>query len=153
MSETAAAKDYTITILVDQTPKQVYDAINNVRGWWTGEITGSTDRVGASWTYRYEDMHRSTQKITELVPGKRVVWHVTDSHLSFVKDKTEWNGTNIVFDIGKKGRKTELRFTHVGLAPDIECYNGCSDAWRYYIRGSLRKLITTGKGPTSGSPA
>lgn len=146
MSGTTKPKDYTITILVDRTPKEVYDSVNNVRGWWSGDITGRTDQVGSTWTYRYEDLHRSTQRITEMVPGKKVVWHVTDSQLSFVKDKTEWNGTDIVFDIARKGDKTELRFTHVGLAPNVECYNGCSDAWRFYIRDSLRKLIVTGKG-------
>ncbi len=139
-------KDYTVSILVDKTPKQVYEAVNNVRAWWSGEITGRTDRLSSQWTYRYQDLHRSTQKITEMVPGKRVVWHVTDSYLSFVKDNREWNGTDIVFDIAMKGDKTELRFTHVGLAPAVECYGDCSSAWRFYIKDSLRKLITTGQG-------
>jgi len=139
-------KDYSISILVNQTPRQVYDAVNNVRGWWSGEITGTTDRLGSQWSYRYQDLHRSTQKITEMVPGKRVVWHVVDSYLGFVKDPNEWNGTDIVFEIAKRGDKTELRFTHVGLAPAVECYDNCSDAWRFYIRDSLRKLITTGQG-------
>lgn len=137
-------RDYTIAIRVDKSPAKVYDAVNNVRAWWTGEITGRTDTLGSEWTYRYQDLHRSTQKITELVPGKRVVWHVVDSRLSFVKDQTEWNGTDIVFDIARKGAKTELRFTHVGLAPAIECYGDCSSAWRYFISGSLRKFIQTG---------
>jgi hypothetical protein len=140
------AEELSITISVDETPTQVYEAVNNVRGWWSGEITGATDELGAEWTYRYQDLHRSTQKITELVPGKKVVWHVTDSSLSFVKDPTEWNGTDIVFDIAKKGEGTELRFTHVGLVPSVECYKDCSDAWGFYIRESLRSLITTGKG-------
>ena len=144
-------KDYTVAILVDKTPKQVYDAVNNVRAWWSGEITGRTDKLGSQWTYRYQDLHRSTQKITEMVPGKRVVWHVTDSYLSFVKDNREWNGTDIVFDITTRGDKTELRFTHVGLAPAVECYGDCSSAWRFYIKDSLRKLITTGKGTPNPS--
>ena len=71
---------------------------------------------------------------------------VMDSYLSFIKDKTEWNGTDIVFDIKKKGKKTELRFTHVGLAPKIECYDACTDAWGFYIKSSLRNLIAKGKG-------
>lgn len=139
-------QDLTITFSVDQPPQQVFDAINNVRGWWSGEIDGSTDRLGAEFTYRYKDMHRTTQKITEFVPGKKVVWHVTDSEINFVKDKTEWNDTEIVFEIARKDDKTEVRFTHVGLVPTIECYGGCSGAWGFYINDSLRSLITTGKG-------
>ena len=139
-------QNLTITFTVDQSPEEVFDAINNVRGWWSGEIDGSTDKLGEEWTYRYKDVHRSTQKITELVPGKKVVWHVTDATLNFVKDKTEWNGTDIVFEIAKKDGKTEVRFTHVGLVPAFECYGGCSGAWGFYINDSLRNLITTGKG-------
>jgi hypothetical protein len=136
----------TTSFTVDQTPEEAFDAINNVRGWWSGEIDGRTDKLGEVFTYRYKDVHRTTQKITEFVPGKRVVWHVTDAELNFVKDKTEWNGTDIVFDIAKKDGKTEVRFTHVGLVPAFECYGGCSGAWGFYINDSLRNLITTGKG-------
>jgi hypothetical protein len=136
----------TTSFTVDQTPEEAFDAINNVRGWWSGEIDGNTDKLGEVFTYRYKDVHRTTQKITEFVPGKRAVWHVTDAELSFVKDKTEWNGTDIVFDIAKKDGKTEVRFTHVGLVPTFECYGGCSGAWGFYINDSLRNLITAGKG-------
>jgi hypothetical protein len=66
-------KDYTISFTVNQSPEEVFDAINNVRGWWSGEIDGCTDKPGAEFTYRYHDVHRSTQKITEWVPGKKVV--------------------------------------------------------------------------------
>jgi hypothetical protein len=139
-------KDYTTTFSVDQSPEEVFDAINNVRGWWSGEIDGSTDKLGAEFKYHYKDLHRSTQKTTELIPGKKVVWHVLNAQINFVKDKTEWRGTDIVFEITKKDDKTELRFTHVGLVPAFECYGKCSGAWGFYINESLRTLITTGKG-------
>ena len=139
-------ESFTVAFTVDQSPDDVFAAINNVRGWWTGEIDGDTDRIGDEFTYRYEDIHRSTQKITELVPGKRVVWHVTDAYLNFVKDTDEWVGTDIVFDITGQGDQTELRFTHVGLVPDVECYDQCTPAWGLYITGSLRDLIATGHG-------
>ena len=130
-------ESYTISYTVDQSPQEVFDAINKVRGWWSGEIDGRTDKLGAEFTYRYQDVH---------LPGKKVVWHVLDAKINFVKDKAEWNGTDIIFEITKKGDKTELRFTHVGLVPAIECYGGCSGAWGFYINDSLRKLIKTGKG-------
>ena len=90
-------------------------------------------------------MHKTTQQVTEFVPGKKVVWHVTDAALTFVKDKTEWIGTDIVFEIARKNHKTELRFTHVGLVPAFERYSGCSGAWSALVEGNLRKLIETGK--------
>jgi hypothetical protein len=138
-------QNLTITLSVGQSPEEVFDAINNVRGWWSEEIEVPTDLVPSSSSIT-RTVTAATQKITEFVPGKKVRWHVVDSHINFVKDKTEWNGTNIVFDIAKRDDKTELRFTHVGLAPGIQCYGDCSGAWGFYINESLRGLITTGKG-------
>ncbi|HEU4414995.1 MAG TPA: SRPBCC domain-containing protein [Candidatus Angelobacter sp.] len=138
-------QNFTVTISVDQSPEEAFKAITNVRGWWTGEIEGETGRLGAKFTYRYKDVHRSTQTITEFVPGKRVVWHVSDSSLNVANDKSEWNGTDIVFDITRKGDKTEVRFTHQGLVPRFECFGKCSNAWGTLINGNLRNLIISGK--------
>lgn len=67
-----------------------------------------------------------------------------DSELSFVKDKSEWNGTDTVFDIAKREGKTEVRFTHAGLLPQYECYGSCSNAWTTLKNANLRKWIATG---------
>jgi hypothetical protein len=136
-----ANQSYTTAFTVDQSPTEVFDAIINVRAWWIGDIEGDSSKPGAQFTYRYEPLHRSTQLVTEFVPGMRLVWRVTDAELSFVKDKTEWTGTSIVFDIARKGSQTEVRFTHMGLEPEVECYNDCSNAWGSYINGSLKNLI------------
>ena len=138
--------DYSTSFTVDQSPEEIFDAINNVRGWWSEEIDGDTDRHGAEFRFHHKDLHRSTQKISEFVPGKRIVWHVVDGQINFVNDPTEWDGTHIVFDIARKGDKTELRFTHAGLVPTIECYGGCSGAWGFYVSEGLRSLIAAGKG-------
>ncbi len=139
-------RNYTASFTVDQSPQAVFDAINNVRGWWSQAEEGHTDKLGAVFYHHYQDVHRCTFKITELVPGKKVAWHVLHNDFSFIQDKTEWNGTDVIFDITKKGDMTEVRFTHVGLVPANECYGVCSNAWGQYITGSLRKLITTGRG-------
>ena len=137
--------NFTTAIAVDQTPEEAFAAINNVRGWWSGEIEGDTDKLGAKFTYRYKDLHRSDLKVTELVPGKKVVWHVLDTQLSFVKDQSEWNDTDIVFEIAAKDGKTEVRFTHIGLVPQYECFGSCSNAWSTLVNVNLRRLISTGK--------
>ena len=139
------SQNYTTTFTVDQTPEEAFAAINNVRAWWTGEIEGSADKLGDEFTYRHPDVHYSKQKITEFIPGKKVVWRVVDAYLNFTEDKAEWKDTEITFEIAKKGDQTEIRFTHLGLVPEFECFDSCSNAWGYYINGSLRHLITAGK--------
>ena len=138
--------DFTTTISLDQTPKEAFDAINNVRGWWSEEIEGTTDKLGAEFAYHYVDVHRCKMKITEFVPGRRVIWLVLDNYFNFTEDKTEWKGTKVIFEVSKKDDKTQLRFTHQGLVLEYECFNVCSNAWGSYINGSLRSLIETGKG-------
>lgn len=141
-----ATTDFTTTIVVEQTPKEAFNVINNVRGWWSEEIEGRTDKLNAEFNYHYEDVHRSKMKIVEFIPGKKVVWLVMENYFSFTKDKGEWTDTKIIFDISKKDNKTQIRFTHQGLVPEYECYEICFDAWSNYIKNSLRDLITTGKG-------
>jgi hypothetical protein len=91
-------------------------------------------------------VHYSTQKSIELIPDKKVVWPVTDSNLSIIKNTNEWIGTKISFDINKKGDKTVACFTRLGSMPEIEYFEPCLDAWGGYIKISWPHLITTGKG-------
>jgi hypothetical protein len=139
-------QDFTTTFSVDQSPEKVFNAINNVRGWWSEEIEGSTDKLGDEFTYHYKDVHYCRMKLIELISDKKVVWLVVQNYFNFTEDKSEWKGTKVIFEIFKKGDKSEIRFTHLGLVPEYECFNVCSNAWGSYINGSLRSLITTGKG-------
>jgi len=136
---------FTTSFTVDQSPEAAFAAIIDPRAWWSGEFEGNTRELGDVFSYRYQEFHYSRQVVTELVPGKRVAWQVVEGMLSFVEDKTEWVGTTITFDIGRKDGKTEVVFTHEGIAPAVECYDTCSDAWTSLIRGSLKQLIESGK--------
>src|SRR4051794_12158346 len=71
-----SAQSYTLTTTVDAAPRAVFDAISDVRGWWSQEVEGRTDEVGTEFRYRGHDdddtvEHLATIRVTELVPGEK----------------------------------------------------------------------------------
>lgn len=139
-------QNFTTTLLVDNTPKEVFEAINNVSTWWHGEIEGRTTELKDEFSYRMKEFHFSKQLITKMVPEKEIEWLVTESKLSFTQKPDEWTGTTIRFEITELDGKTQLRFTHEGLTPAFECYGDCSNGWTMLIQESLKSLIRTGVG-------
>lgn len=139
-------QDYNVSITVNATAQEAFKSINSVTKWWTEHLEGNSQKLNDEFTVRFGDVHVSTQKLVEVIPDKKVVWLVTKSKLNFVENKHEWTDTKIIFEISNKDNKTKVDFTHVGLVPVVQCYDGCSGAWGEYIKGSLFKLITEGKG-------
>lgn len=136
----------TLSFTVDRSPADVFAAVSDVRRWWGAGIEGATAKVGDEFTYRHADLHLSRQKLVEVVPDQRLVWKVTDANLSFVRSPGEWKGTELRFDLVPVAAGTEVRFSHVGLGPECECYEECSKGWAYYVGESLRALLATGTG-------
>src|SRR5882757_4212107 len=139
-------QDYNVSITVNATAQEAFKSINSVTKWWTEYLEGSSKKLNDEFTVRFGDVHVSKQKLIEVVPDKKVVWLVTDSNLNFIKDKQEWTNTKISFELSQHDNKTQINFTHIGLVPEVECYNACVKGWDYYIKGSLFKLFTEGKG-------
>ncbi len=140
---------YTTSFSVDRAPADVFAAINDVRSWWMTKVDGDNRAVGDEFSYRVPGVHYCRMRVTELVPGEKVVWQVVDNHMSFIDDQSEWIGTEIRFELSEKDGATELRFTHDGLVPSYECFDVCRNAWTFYVGNSLRSLAATGEGKPS----
>ncbi|MBF6276742.1 MULTISPECIES: SRPBCC domain-containing protein [Nocardia] len=145
-------QNFTTTFAVDRTPETAFGAVLDVRGWWSKALTGRSEKPGDVFTYEVPGVHRATIEVTEVVPHDRVVWRVLDARLTLVDDQTEWNDTEIRFEITRRADTTELRFTHVGLTPAFECFDACRKGWSFYIDRSLHDLITTGTGQPDEDP-
>lgn len=88
-------------------------------------------------------MHYSKQKLIEVIPGKKLVWLVTDSRLNWIeKDKTEWTNTKMIFELAGDGDITTLKFTHEGLVPEKECYARVAESWELVIKQNLYNFMT-----------
>ena len=140
-----ATADFTTTIVVDQTPEQAFNAITNPRGWWSTDFEGHSEKLNDIFTVRFGETF-ITLKVTELVPYKKIGWHVIDGYKHWLKNKKEWHDTTMSWELTTDHDTTQISFTHFGLVPGMECYEGCEKAWDFYLEESLFKLLTEEKG-------
>jgi uncharacterized protein YndB with AHSA1/START domain len=139
-------KSYTATIEVDQTPEDVFNRITDVSKWWSKDFEGHSAKLNDEFTILHAGAHYSKQKLFEVIPNKKMVWLVTESHLDWLeKNKGEWTNTKMIFEITSKGDKTVLDFTHEGLVPEKECHSRCAQGWDMVIKEWLFNFITRGK--------
>jgi hypothetical protein len=71
---------------------------------------------------------------------------VTNCNLHWQADKTEWNGTQVIWQVNDTPEGTRIDMTHIGLNPKVECYENCREGWTGHIDDSLKNLINSGKG-------
>ncbi|HSX06713.1 MAG TPA: SRPBCC domain-containing protein [Candidatus Saccharimonadia bacterium] len=140
------SQDYTTSFTTDKSPDEVFKAVTNVRGWWSADVQGNTEKLDDEFVFDVPGVHYTVQKLVEVTPGKRMVWLVTEANQTFIKQRDEWKNTKIIFDITEEDGKTKLTFTHEGLVPEAECYKFCMPSWEQYIKGSLKNLVETGEG-------
>lgn len=139
------SKDFTMEFLVDQSPADVFSTIQNVKKWWSGfyqeQIEGSTTNINDEFTFRAAGgAHYSKQKLVEMIPGRKLVWLVTESKLTFIEDEGEWIGSKFGFEIIQQEKGTKIFFTHVGLVPEVECYEDCAMGWTQYLEALVSDM-------------
>jgi hypothetical protein len=139
------AQDYHTNIAVNVSADAAFNAINDVAAWWSMHFEGAATKVEDTFTVTFGQTWM-TMQVMELVPAQKVLWQVIDCHKHWLKDKKEWKGTWMIWELSTENGGTKIQFTHVGLVPGIECYNGCEKAWDFYIQESLLQLLRDGKG-------
>ncbi len=142
-------QDYRLSISAPVSALDAYNKIACVSEWWAKDFEGSARNFGDVFTVRFGEGFGGTFvdfKITEAVPGSKVVWHVTNCYLPWLKDKTEWNGTDVVFEVSASQSETTVTMTHEGLVPEVECFDSCIQGWNRYFGQSFRQFLTDGHG-------
>jgi uncharacterized protein YndB with AHSA1/START domain len=135
-------KSYIATIEVSQKPGEVFNSIKDVAQWWSNDFEGYSEKLGDEFIIMHPGAHYSKQKLFEVIPFRKIVWLVTESHLDWLENnKGEWTNTKMVFEIAANGDKTVLTFTHDGLTVEKACYARCSQGWDLVIKEWLFNFI------------
>lgn len=141
-------KNYHVSISANISAEEAIRKISDVSAWWSTDLSGSAKKVNDEFTVRFGETY-VTHRVEE-ISGNKIVWLVTDCYKHWLKgNKQEWTGTKMVWEIAQDKTAIKVDFTHVGLVPGIECYEGCEEGWNFYIKVSLLKLLTAGKGEPS----
>jgi len=120
--------------------------ISNVPGWWGVAFSGNSEKQNDQFIIKMGGDSFFDFTVAELIPGKKIVWLVTDCNMPWYPDKKEWVNTNLIFDIVDNDGETTVNFTHEGLTPEVECYKDCEPGWTHWIKTSLYSYFTTGEG-------
>lgn len=136
---------FTYRFSVSKLPEEVFAKVCRVSEWWTTDIEGSPEKLHDEFTVRFGESFVKME-VTDMIPEKKIIWLVKDSYWSFLHHKTEWNGTEIVWNISAAGSCTQVSLIHIGLVPGKECFEICNEGWGLYAGNSLFRLITENEG-------
>lgn len=140
--------NYTTFIRLHASADKVYNALTQeIPLWWTEQFEGFSHIENKLFTVRFGPHVHKTLRVKKLTLCSEIIWEVTDSLIDIpeLSNQTEWIGTTIIWNISHKGTNTELQLIHIGLIPETECYDICSDGWRQFTE-SLKSYIENGKG-------
>ena len=142
-------KNYHRTIVVNSSVEEAMKKISKINLWWRKDFSGTTAKLNDKFTVPFGELNGEISfvdfVISEFVPDKKVVWKVTNCNLPWFKDKKEWNNTEVVFKLSEEDGKSKIDFTHIGLVPEVECYEACEKGWDGHITNDLEKFINEGK--------
>jgi uncharacterized protein YndB with AHSA1/START domain len=141
---------HTCKLEIGAPASTVYEALTTqqgLRGWWTADCDAGTG-VGAQATFRFDGTFK-VMRIERLLPDAEVCWKCVEAHIDapgLLTRTDEWTGTSIVFRlVPRSPSETLLEFEHIGLVPQVECYEICTRGWQQFL-ASLKSYAETGKG-------
>lgn len=141
--------NYQQSLVLEAPPAAVYAALargDGLRGWWTVDCEAAAN-VGGTIDLRF-GRSRKVMRIERLEPARGVRWLCTGAHIAAgdLSRRDEWVGTRLVFRlIPEAAGRTLLEFEHVGLMPELECFELCRNGWRCFL-ASLQQFVETGRG-------
>jgi uncharacterized protein YndB with AHSA1/START domain len=148
MTSTTSARtgDFTTVLNLPAGPATVSALFTSAAGvsrWW-GPTEGDAT-VGGTLVTSFGTYGVNAMRVLEARPT-RVVWESIAPDGSAPTGHTrEWLGTTMQFDVASAGSGTQLHFRHVGLTPQLACFDACAAAWTQFM-ASIQTFAETGTG-------
>jgi uncharacterized protein YndB with AHSA1/START domain len=148
---TKQTEDFTAVLDLPISPATVvalFTSATGVSRWW-GPTEGDA-AVGGMLVTSFGEHGVNAVRVVEAGPS-RVVWEsVAPAWVTSTDAVQEWLGTKMEFDIVPVGTGTLLRFRHVGLTAQLECWDDCFAAWNHFM-ASITTYAQTGTGTPFGA--
>ena len=131
-------------IRIKSTPEKIYRAIvaqDGLSNWWTydTQIVGEAGKAGSIIEFGFNNRETVFKmRVEQLDLNKRIVCTCLGGH-------SEWENTNLFFNLNKDGGETILNFGHVNWKSSDGILPLCSFSWAKYLM-SLKSLIEDGEG-------
>lgn len=143
--------EFNRTIAVATDPKTAYAALTTgFEHWWT-KPEGSFQKVGDRAKFGFPPgVSYWTFEATKLVPGKQVEALCIDAlhkHEGQPKEiEAEWLGTRVIWIIEETDEGCSITMSHIGLTPDLLCFDICVAGWDHFYTDSLKSYLNDGVG-------
>ncbi len=141
--------DYTTSVRVAAAPAEVFRALTTLDGlaaWWT---TASGDGAAAGELIFTFGGPEPLRMRVDVARPDLVQW----TCLGY-RPMPDWTDTVLRFELTEApGGGCDLVFRQLGLTPQLECYDQCSNSWNHFIVTSLRNYVERGVGDPRGSAA
>jgi len=110
---------YTVSINIPRSPDAVFNILTHQAcRYWPEDMEGTATALNDEFIFRTGCDHYSKNKVIEFIPGKKLVWLVTDSIRR--TDNFSWTGTQLVFELRPEDDGTKLTFTYNGYVLENE---------------------------------
>jgi uncharacterized protein YndB with AHSA1/START domain/limonene-1,2-epoxide hydrolase len=135
---------YEAEIAIEAPRRRVFEALTTLEGlagWWASSATGSGS-PGANFELGFAGLDETiTWRVDTVVAPSSAMWTCL-RHTGL----PDWDGTKIVFELREHDAAlTVLKFRHIGLVPELECYEQCHAGWEHFLP-SLRAYAERGQG-------
>lgn len=144
-------KDFSRSITANCSPESAYVAVTaGFDKWWTDHCA-SLSEVGNIATFRFPpNLSTWTFKAIRLEPYHLVEHECVGANHIMPENpdasRTEWLGSIMRYEISEIGDGSRVNLTHIGLHPELDCYDICEAGWDHFFLSSLKAYLDNGKG-------